>query len=260
MANLARKIYEFPAVERALNFLDLDYHARALYFRLRELYRGADTITIGDVTVSFAKTAIPDSNYFDPELMVLEDLLSNVRSDDTVWDVGADKSLYTCPVQKSASAGNVVAFEPHPIRRGELERNLQRNDLTANIRTEALSDTQRTAEFSYRIEPDPDSEGEMRLSLQTGDRLIEGGVVPAPNVIKVDVEGAELDVLRGLDERLQQESCRLVYVELHGQIECFGGTWGELKDLLRNQGFSIEKIAERDGGDFKQPYLKAEKF
>lgn len=99
--------------------------------------------------------------------------------------------------------------------------------------------------------------GDLIANLFPGDRLIENRTVPSPTVLKIDVEGAELDDLRGLDETLAGEDSRLLYIELHGRIAEFGGSWEELREYLRERRFSIETITRRGGEEGGQPFIKA---
>ena len=260
MTNSAlRSVYNWKPVQWFTITTGLDYYIRNFYSRFQEARQGTTRFTVNDTSVELSKRAIPDDDtYSQPERTVLEDLISEIRPSDVFWDIGADKGLYTCPTGQIISEGSVIAFEPHPVRRGELKRNLRRNDLSVTIRTEALSDIEGEAEFGYRIEPDSKG-GEFIATLTEGDKLVEQDQVTSPTIIKIDVEGAELDVLRGLDKTLTRDECRLVYIELHGRISDFGGTWEELKDYLHDRHFNTEMIAKREAEDFEQPYLKVGK-
>jgi hypothetical protein len=57
--------------------------------------------------------------------------------------------------------------------------------------------------------------------------------VSAPTVVKIDVEGGEMAVLKGLAETLA--SVCLVYVECHGDS-------GRIREFLRERGFELETI------------------
>lgn len=259
MVNSAlRSVYNWGPIQQFTTITGMDYYVRKYHTRFQEKRQGTTHFCVGEVSVEVSERAIPDDAYLQPERTVLEDLISEIESHDVFWDVGADKGLYTCSTGRIISDGTVVAFEPHPIRRGELKRNLGRNNISATIRTEALSDIESEAEFGYRIEPDGKG-GDFTATLIDGDKLIERNQVIPPTIIKIDVEGAELDVLRGLDETLKRDECRLVYVELHNRISDFGGTWDELKSSLHDRNFSIETLDISEGEDFEQPYLKAEK-
>jgi hypothetical protein len=66
--------------------------------------------------------------------------------------------------------------------------------------------------------------------------------VSAPNVIKVDTEGFELDVLLGLKQTLKQPSVRAVCIELHFatlQQRRRPNAPADIEKLLATSGFSV---------------------
>ena len=307
LETVARDVYRRPTTQFVLETLDLDLTVRHLYSRLREATGETAVVTVDGDPVSLSQQTIPRDRLADPEFEVLRRLLSQLRPDDVFWDVGADKGLYSCLVA-AAGCASVVAFEPHPVRRSELRRNLRRNGLSAMIRSEALASVDGEAAFNYRIEHDvatdavgvdesvgtpgseagdsvdtPDAEagdaakipgvdvegtstniedetpaGTFVSSLRRGDTLLETGQVPPPTVLKLDVEGAEFEVLDGLRETLCRPSCRLLYCELHeaGQRGFDGGP-DAVRDELAGQGFDVSTVARRTEENWTQPYIEA---
>ena len=229
------------------------------------------TITIGDVSAQFH--AVYDreirgllEHYLSVgEGPVVIDILSQVRPGDVLYDVGANIGLYACLLAKKRQTGQVIAFEPHPQTAKRLEENLSLNHLQSRVFRYALSDS--IGEMKLLINDDvPGAQGtlgksdEMKdfitVSVTTADSLIEQGVIPAPDVIKIDVEGAEINVLRGMQQALDSDNCRLIYCEVHtGKLPQFGRTSAELSVLLKRHGFTISKIHERGPDHF----VRAEK-
>lgn len=68
--------------------------------------------------------------------------------------------------------------------------------------------------------------------------------------MKIDVEGAELRVLEGIDDVLSWIRVRYVFCEAYrpsdhrSSIEDFGGSKAELKKYLRTRGFHVSTIAK----------------
>lgn len=269
LETVARGVYERRATRYLLDALDLDLTARRVYARVREVAGGTTTLGVNGVSVEVSEPTVPDPTYLEPELAVLERVLDRLEPGDVFWDVGADKGLYAC-LAGAAGCDRVVAFEPHPVRRSELERNLRRNDLWAAIRPEALAGEDCEAPFNYRIEADGgesdreagDAAGPGRAtftaSLRRGDTLVASGAVPPPTVLKLDVEGAECEALRGMRETLKRPVCRLVYCELHdAAARGFAGGPDAVRELLEESGFEVSTIATRSGDGWTQPYVEA---
>jgi FkbM family methyltransferase len=174
-----------------------------------------------------------------------------VRPGDVVWDVGANVGVYTRAFSDLVGeAGAVCAFEPVPTCFAELEqRTLDRN----NVRRfqVALGDKAATASMFTSDDPfgvtnslvnDVANGRAVSVSVQPGDALVADKTAPAPNVLKIDVEGFEEEVLSGLSQTLGRAECRAVFVEVHFAIlEKRGARHApaRMTDLLRSKGFEL---------------------
>lgn len=134
-----------------------------------------------------------------------------VRPSDIIWDIGANLGLFAFPAALKARTGRVYAFEPdvdmahHLLRATRLRSN---KGLSVKVICAALSDADGAATFEI-------SKFSRAMSRLAGFgpwnsvAIEETRIVPqfhmdtlaktltAPNIIKIDVEGAELAVLRG---------------------------------------------------------------
>jgi len=70
------------------------------------------------------------------------------------------------------------------------------------------------------------------------DTFLQGADEPAPDVIKIDVEGAELQVLEG-GRRLLAEHRPLLLMEIHHICQMFG-----VKNLLHSLGYQLSILDE----------------
>lgn len=199
------------------------------------------------------------------EKAVIEELLESLRPDDVFFDVGGNVGTYACLVAGNLPDGRTVAFEPEPTNAARLRENATLNDLDIEIHQLALSDADGTAhldragtapgEGEHALADGP-AAGTIEVDQRTGDGLVDGGAVPAPTVIKIDVEGAELKVLEGLSATLARDACRLVYCEVHpDRLEALGGDLGALHDRLTAAGF---EVASPDLAGDKR-FIRAEK-
>ena len=214
----------------------------------------ADSVTcpFGGRTVEFDTSTVPQPvvesvfthDRYTVERGRLEFVLSGLNPDDVFFDVGAMYGLYTGFAGRELTDGTVVAFEPYPRNLEALERTVELNGLSnVDIREVALGDTTGVEEFEspsleYHVQqiaamrvrrrstPEsgatapaaPDAgESVTNFSVETrpGDSLVEAGELPQPNVVKIDVEGAEPLVVDGLSETLTREACRLLVCEIH---------------------------------------------
>jgi FkbM family methyltransferase len=143
-------------------------------------------------------------------------LLSSVRPDDCVWDVGANVGFYTEQFSKRARC--VVAFEPlaenilHITSRG-LPNVDCRQVALGNTRAQML--ISRRAQFSSIVaRPSGPSDATYEtVSVTPGDALVG---LPMPNVVKIDVEGYEPEVINGMPHVLSQ--VRAAFIEVHFSI------------------------------------------
>ncbi|MHB8095522.1 MAG: FkbM family methyltransferase, partial [Candidatus Aminicenantales bacterium] len=78
-----------------------------------------------------------------------------------------------------------------------------------------------------------------------GDRLLEEAGCPQPNVAKIDVEGQEVNVLKGLKKTLSSATCRMICCEVHPPLQPDGVRAEDVRELLINYGFTRMKTHER---------------
>lgn len=192
--------------------------------------------------------------YFLPvfgELINVEGLLSDIRRDDVFYDVGAHVGTYTLLVSNVLNEEQIFAFEPQPANATRLKENLNLNDCNrVQVFELALSDKNTFSTITSgdgqagsvgRID-DSSGMGKSQIQLVRGDALIAKNNLPPPTVLKIDVEGAELKVLRGLSKSL--ENCRAIYLEVSKGLQKFGDTKEELFDFLRKKGFKLESVGQ----------------
>jgi FkbM family methyltransferase len=131
----------------------------------------------------------------------------HIRPGATVFDVGANAGFFTLLASKLAGdSGRVYAFEPLPRNLEFLERHIRLNEL-ANAHVAALAIAATSGEAHFRIAQHASmgglsEEGDLRVVTASLDDLIATGPATRPDFIKMDIEGAESDALRGAKELL----------------------------------------------------------
>lgn len=146
------------------------------------------------------------------ELETQRRFAARLHSGDVVYDIGAHVGLYTLlSSSRVGPEGHVYAFEPSPKNVGYLKRHIQLNGLrNCTVVEAAVSD--RTG--SGRFDPTEHTSagrlsdsGEMTVRTLSLDEFVfaSPGRLP-PTAIKIDAEGAELEVLRGGSRTLAEYS------------------------------------------------------
>jgi FkbM family methyltransferase len=178
-------------------------------------------------------------------------IMEHVKPGDVCYDIGGYRG-YMSGAMALAGATKVFAFEPLPANQRALRRLCELNpQLPVNIIAVALGaeDSAATlkvmpdasmgklANSSFQSEVTPLSE--ISVTVRKIDSLLQAHEIPPPNVVKIDVEGAEADVLTGASEMLRVSRPR-IFLEAHG------GTLEEAcSQLLLPLGYKIRRI-ERD--------------
>jgi FkbM family methyltransferase len=146
----------------------------------------------------------------------------------TVLDVGAHSGFYTLLASRRVgSYGRVVAFEPSPRERKKLFRHLRLNRCTnVEVEPHAIANCETEADFflvrgretgcnSLRPPAVTEPTELLRVSVTTLDGFIERQQMERVDFIKVDVEGAELDVFRGAARLLQGRPRPVILAEVY---------------------------------------------
>lgn len=129
-------------------------------------------------------------------------ILQHLEKGMIACDVGANTGFYSLLMSKAVGVeGTVYAFEPGPENLRMLTRHLELNAVHNVVTSpEAIADFVGEASFandrgSYqgRLE----SGGCIKVPVVTLDHLLNIGRIPPPDLLKIDVEGAEFGVLQG---------------------------------------------------------------
>lgn len=166
----------------------------------------------------------------------------------TLIDCGADVGVFSRLVlARTANISQVIAFEPNPDPFELLEQNLRgRPRITMQLRRSAVSATKGTAWLA--LDPDADHDHGAHLAAATGAGIetevetIDGiaGHDSGPIALKIDVEGEELNVLRGAAKTLARAAAFVVQLEAHPEVASRSGVEpGECLRLLRSLGATM---------------------
>lgn len=143
-----------------------------------------------------------------------------VRQGMTVYDIGANTGMHTLLFSVlTGPGGRVYAFEPLPVNLDRIRDTLRLNDvLNVTIVDAAVSDTAGTAEFhqgpnNFQGSLIQQGGGSITVRTATLDDLIAGGY-PPPDLIKMDIEGAESLALAGYEKSIEAHR-PIMAIDLH---------------------------------------------
>jgi len=140
-------------------------------------------------------------------------LCARARPGSCVIDVGANVGIFTVSLGSAlrSSGGIAWAFEPLPSNVERLKKNVRLNDLR-NIKVYPLALGNRKGEVTFHLSDDPafhsivgvgqrrDSGRIVTVKIDRLDNIWREAGCPMVSLIKIDVEGAELQVLEGAQE------------------------------------------------------------
>lgn len=193
---------------------------KGLGFLLRRLHADRDFDACGfrwhfDHRIGGTYMRLVGGSFNEPETQAFLDyVLTNVERPVPFVDVGANIGEFVVSLGSDPNVSRVIGFEPHPVCHEVCLRNAQLNDVVVDLRPLVVSDG--TAQ-TYVVDP--------RYAPTSGIRRDVAGVEPAPTatldtqlaelrdtfLLLIDVEGAELDVLRGAKELIARANPLIVF-------------------------------------------------
>lgn len=179
-------------------------------------------------------------------------LAARIAPGDVCVNAGANTGVYVIQLAHwSGPDGRVTAFEPNPAARRILSRHVQMNGLSwrVDVVPSAVTDRQGSSTFfasgdgdgmSRLAIPNEKLAGTIPLTVTT--TTLDDFCAEAPQWIVIDVEGFEVQVLRGARRLLRQ--CTGVVVELHPDAwEGAGTPRRELETIIDELSLSVTPLS-----------------
>lgn len=237
-----------------MNITYLRSKLRAGYWLLlRQFLNRPTTVTVDGISAVFrvgGHSEFQRVASLGGERAFIRDIFAHLDRDDTFYDVGANIGTHACLVGKKLESGHVVAFEPYPPNFERLAGNLKLNDIDATVEQCALSD--RNGATSLNVSGEHVAEGghslsdgrasDIEIEMLTADTFVYEQDNPEPDVVKIDVEGAESRVLSGMERIITDSNCRLIYFESH---EGADDDDDDVVERLKAAGFAVEQLQTR---------------
>jgi FkbM family methyltransferase len=270
---LLRKIARIgPRAVRSIGFRTRNLLGRArlirrnVIFPLRNMLLRHRPITVCANGLSYVlapKGSIPlemwSGRYF--EKQELEFIVGRLQPGMTFVDVGANVGLFSIPAAKKVKHGNVYAFEPATWTFERLAKNAHLNNVRnlVSLRSavgdytgEAILQINAPGKDGLNTIGKPtheDSEvvNTERVPITTLDEFLIQNSISHVDVMKIDVEGAELFVFRGAAKLLGRPDAPLILYESGCLTKGFSYHPVETMWLLERHGYSFFVIDSRTG-------------
>lgn len=182
------------------------------------------------------------------ELTKYQAMRQFLRPGGTFIDIGCNKGDFTLLASHLVGQeGRVLAFEPHPENclwiRKSVTKNSYRN---IELFEMALSDTNGKAHLYlgeksgfHTLLPGQPRRGKGMIEVQTrklDDLLAERQFTEPVDAMKIDVEGADMNVLRGAEKTISRNPNIVIFLDVHRLL---GVNSKEVCDYLRSFGLSL---------------------
>jgi FkbM family methyltransferase len=188
--------------------------------------------------------------HYDLELQ--QAMMAVLRPGDRFVDIGTNIGLITMLAARLVGPeGRVDSFEPNPICCARVERHLQLNAIrNVHLHEVGLSDedgtsilwrldtaTHLSANLGHPLPHEADRVSEpVEVPVRKGDDLLDED--PRPSVmVKIDVEGYEFKVLRGIERSLRAWRPVVEHEFSEGQLQRAGSTCRDVYEFLEGLGY-----------------------
>jgi len=224
---------------------------------------------VGEIRIFLDCTSLPDDY-----MTVLGAVIEKIPIGGIFYDIGCHNGRYSLPVAKVVGEeGKVVGFEPNPARNRRTRRLIRMNqvgdifelheialdmrlgygtlympneDYLASLSPEAALAKSRTSGNEEGRNERKNSITTTRVRTYRLDEYVMENNIRLSDVIKIDVQGAEYNVLVGAEAIIQQARPTIV-IQVHVDlIREFGYSQEQLFALLHSWGYKVDTLGYRD--------------
>ncbi len=170
-----------------------------------------------------------------------EEYCTNSKS---FWDLGAHVGYYSMLYHAINPTGKIVAFEPSEVNVKLFRRHMMLNKIIDYKLFEvAVSDKEGMLSFKKTrttVAGKLDEAGEMKAKVLRLSKMFETNEIQLPDLVKMDIEGAEENVLRDM-KSIFAEKKPVLFVSTHGKqvhLNCVA--------LLKEMGYRLTPLDKPD--------------
>jgi FkbM family methyltransferase len=189
------------------------------------------------------------------EMPVQREIATRLQRGDVFYDIGANVGFFSLIASRLVGeVGHVVAFEPHPMNAATVIDNARLNGMDhVTVIDVAVGSENRRDELQVT---DWDGGGTLshypvgkttnlertEVQVVSLDDCIPDRRLPLPTLIKIDVEGAEMEVIDGMAQTIAQCAPVLLYEIDDGDPSRFRKRWDEIDTRVRSLGYEVSRL------------------
>ncbi|MCC7207423.1 MAG: FkbM family methyltransferase [Anaerolineae bacterium] len=191
------------------------------------------------------------------ERPVQQALAEQLKPGQTVYDIGANVGFFTVLAAYLVGVmGMVYAFEPVPDNARTVRVNASLNGFQhikvvekaaadhAGRETLILARDAGGAMLESTNERPPDATREITVELIRIDDMVSAGTLRPPDFIKIDVEGAEMSVLRGMQQTMRDHRPVVLFEVDAEHAPDMERKYAECAELLGGCGYDVERLQD----------------
>jgi FkbM family methyltransferase len=160
----------------------------------------------------------------DQETYKTDAFTKNFSAGDVFFDIGAHFGYYSAIAALiNNGSGKIFAFEPRPMNAGFFRKHMKINDFkNVTLIEAAVGESDKDVHFDTghgSATGHVSSDGDLSVKQVSIDRMVEDGSLPVPGFIKIDVEGGEIEVLKGSKKVISKYKPKMI-IATHNP-ECY---------------------------------------
>ena len=255
LVTIARSTKSFLTALRADSLISL---SRSVYYSVFLKDTGHNFIRkhLNGEVYKFVPTLALSSDTYEPH--VLSWLREWLQPGDTFWDIGANFGFTSLPAARIVgTSGRVIAVEPSPSNLAWLKRHIvlnQYENIVTVVEAAICEQTSGSVTFSLLNNGCSPSNSLMFSNAVNGEspEVTRQVSVPAksldsllaeqgrsPKLVKIDVEGAELMVIKGATQLLSSDKAPILLLAVHPFWQATSDDCQEMVNLLKGAGYRI---------------------
>ena len=202
---------------------------------------------------AYIDSHVVHSGYYESE--VLEAVLPFLDAEAIFWDIGSNFGLHAITAKYMKPQSRVICIEPSSSMLSRCQENCRLNNLEIETINIALSDSPKFQSLHLAKDGNPGMstlkpwqeatyDGTMTCWCDSGDNLVSNHILPEPTVIKLDVEGSELEVLMGMVNIINNNILKAIVFE--ESCDFLKNKDSEIYNILVQAGFDIHILSRKE--------------